>query len=187
MANRTKATDRAREQFLAVLRTTCNVSEACRACGFSRSCAYENRNADPEFSRAWDEAEQEAADRLEREAWRRAVEGVDKPITYQGEVVGYTKEYSDRMLELLLKAHRPEKFREGQSATNVLIDNRRDDLWRLSPVEREQRLLAIQQQLRLSPESQAILEETVAGLRVPEQTAAEPPPRLGQQLGRSNR
>jgi hypothetical protein len=111
MANRTKATDRAREQFLAVLRTTCNVSEACRACGFSRSCAYEHRNADPEFARAWDEAEQEAADRLEREAWRRAVEGVDKPITYQGEVVGYTKEYSDRMLELLLKAHRPEKFR----------------------------------------------------------------------------
>jgi hypothetical protein len=43
-------------------------------------------------------------DALEREAWRRAVEGFDEPVHYQGEVVGYVKKYSDRMLELLLKA-----------------------------------------------------------------------------------
>jgi len=115
VANRTKLTDRAREKFIEVLRHTCNVSEAARAVGISRTTAYEHR-ADAQFALAWDEAEQEAADRLEREAWRRAVDGVDKPVTHQGKITATYKEYSDRMLEMLLKAHRPEKYRERVSA-----------------------------------------------------------------------
>lgn len=114
MANRTKLTDRTREKFLEVLRATCNVSEAARAVGISRTAAYERR-ADAQFALAWDEAEQEAADRLEREAWRRAAEGTKKPIVYKGKITGHYVEYSDRMLELLLKAHRPDKFRERVS------------------------------------------------------------------------
>jgi hypothetical protein len=112
MANRIKFTDRAREKFLEVLRATCNVSEAARACGISRRTAYDHRDADPDFASAWDDAEQEAADALEREAWRRGVEGVDRPIMYQGQVVARSREYSDRLLELLLKAHRPAKYKE---------------------------------------------------------------------------
>jgi hypothetical protein len=73
---------------------------------------YDRRDADPDFATAWDDAEQEAADALEREAWRRGVEGVDRPIMYQGQVVASSKEYSDRMLELLLKAHRPSKYKD---------------------------------------------------------------------------
>lgn len=110
--NRTKFTDRARENFLAVLRETCNVTRAAAACGISRRTAYDHRKADETFAELWDDAEQEAVDRLEREAWRRGVEGVDKPITYQGEITATYKDYSDRMLELLLKAHRPAKYRE---------------------------------------------------------------------------
>ena len=109
---RSGRTDSARETFLATLRESCNVSEAARQAGIARSGAYEWRDADPEFAAAWAEAEQEAADKLEREAWRRGVEGVDKPVTFQGAITATYKEYSDRMLELLLKAHRPEKFKE---------------------------------------------------------------------------
>lgn len=109
---RSGRTDRAREKFLTVLRETCNVSEAARATGVSRRSAYDWRAADPSLALAWDEAEQEAADKLEREAWRRGVEGTDKPVTFQGVITATYKEYSDRMLELLLKAHRPEKFKE---------------------------------------------------------------------------
>ena len=112
MANRTKLTDRVKAKFLTVLREHCNVSEAARACGIARQYAYEVRGRDEAFAKLWIEAEQEAADKLEREAWRRGVEGTDKPIVYQGEVTGTYKEYSDRMLELLLKAHRGEKFKE---------------------------------------------------------------------------
>ena len=88
-------TDRAREVFLATLSDTCNVSESARKAGFSRRAAYDWREADTAFAEAWDEAEQEAADKLEKVAWERATTG-----------------QSDRMLEILLKAHRPEKYKE---------------------------------------------------------------------------
>lgn len=109
---RAARTDRARDTFLAMLAETCNVSEAARAAGIGRQTAYDWRDDDQTFAAAWANAEQEAADKLEREAWRRAVEGTDKPVTYQGEITATFKEYSDRMLEILLKAHRPDKFVE---------------------------------------------------------------------------
>lgn len=112
---RTVRTDRAREKFLAVLAETCNVSEAARSAGMSRRSAYDWRDADADFASAWDDAEQEAADKLEREAWRRAVEGTEKPVTFQGVITATYKEYSDKMLELLLKAHRGDKFRDKAS------------------------------------------------------------------------
>ena len=112
MANRSKRTDTRENTFLDVLRRTCNVTEAARAAGVGRRTAYEWREADSAFASAWHDAEQEAADALEREAWRRAVEGTDKPVTFQGKITDTHKEYSDRMLELLLKAHRPEKFKD---------------------------------------------------------------------------
>lgn len=107
---RTSRTDRAREKFIAVLAEQCNVSEAARAAGIGRTTAYEWRESDPTFAALWDEAEQVAADKLEREAWRRAHDGFEEPVYYQGDVVGTITKYSDRMLEILLKGHRPEKF-----------------------------------------------------------------------------
>lgn len=109
---RSARTDRARDKFLEKLSETCNVSEACRAAAIGRTTAYEWRDGEPEFAAAWNDAEQEAVDKLEREAWRRAVDGTDKPVTFQGEITATYKEYSDRMLELLLKAHRPDRYVE---------------------------------------------------------------------------
>lgn len=94
-------TDHVRE-FLEVLRPTRNVTAAARSVGIARHTAYVHR-ADSVFSMAWDETEQEAQDGLESEAWRRGVEGVDKPVTHQGKITATYKEYSDRMLELLLR------------------------------------------------------------------------------------
>lgn len=114
MANKLRANrpDRARAMFLETLAQTCNVSEACRAARVGRTTVYEWKAAEPEFAAAWKIAEEEAADKLEREAWRRAVEGVDKPVTFQGAITATYKEYSDRMLEILLKGHKPEKYVE---------------------------------------------------------------------------
>lgn len=91
---RTVRTDRAREAFISTLRETCNVSESCRAANIGRRTAYDWRNDDETFRAAWEDAEEEAADKLEQVARQRAIDG------------------SDRMLEILLKAHRPEKFVE---------------------------------------------------------------------------
>jgi hypothetical protein len=109
---RTKRTDPVKAVFIKTLRETCNIAESARAAGIGRRTAYEWKEKDEEFRVQWDEAEQEAVDSLEREAWRRGVEGYDKPVVFQGIITNTYKEYSDRMLELLLKAHRPEKFKD---------------------------------------------------------------------------
>jgi hypothetical protein len=44
------------------------------------------------------------------------VAGVERPVTVAGERE-VIREYSDRMLEMLLKAHRPEKYRERYDVT----------------------------------------------------------------------
>ena len=62
--------------FLVSLRQTGNVSAAARAAGTCRSRCYEARQRDRGFAAAWADALEEAADRLEMEAFRRAVEGL---------------------------------------------------------------------------------------------------------------
>lgn len=111
MANRTKFTHRVRGTFLETLSQTANVREAAEAAGLSRRTAYDHWEADPAFAAARDEVIGDAVDRLEREAFRRAVEGWDEPVYYQGQQVGSVRKYSDRMLELLLKANR-DKYKD---------------------------------------------------------------------------
>ena len=85
------------------------------------------RRRSEDFAAQWDEALEEGSDLLEAEARRRAVTGVDKPVYYKGEVVGSITQYSDRLLMFLLRAHRPQKFRDGgkvkqTGATDVGVD-----------------------------------------------------------------
>ena len=98
--------------FLQALALGGNVTLAAQQAGIDRATAYKNRARSREFTVAWEEALAEAVDRLEIEARRRAVTGVEEPVYYKGVVVGTVTKYSDAMLTLLLKAHRPEKFRE---------------------------------------------------------------------------
>jgi len=111
-ATSTAVRARAREKFIATLRATCNVSEAARTAGIDRATAYRWRDANKEFLGLWLDAEKEAADALEGEAWRRGVEGVEEPVFHQGKVCGHIRKYSDRMLEILLKGHKPKRFVE---------------------------------------------------------------------------
>jgi len=96
--------------FLECLRATGNVSEAARAAQIRRSRVYECRSRDQAFAAAWADALEEAADRLEMEAFRRAVEGIGEDRFFRGDVVGRVTRYSDRLLMFLLKARRPERF-----------------------------------------------------------------------------
>lgn len=114
-----RITARRRQRFLEALAETGNVTLAARAAAVSRTSIYAHRNADDDFQRAWLEAEQVAADRLEAEAWRRGVDGVAEPVVSAGRLVTdaagnpmLTHRYSDQLLMALLRAHRPEKYRE---------------------------------------------------------------------------
>jgi hypothetical protein len=46
------------------------------------------------------------------EVYRRAYEGVEKPVSYQSVQCGSIKEYSDAMAMFILRAVCPEKYRE---------------------------------------------------------------------------
>lgn len=109
-------------KFLNALRERGIVKDACSAAGVNRATAYRNRDADAEFAQEWQDALDEAADELEREAWRRAVDGTDKPITFQGEVTGSYKEYSDMLLALLLRAKRSREYAERTRSEVVNLD-----------------------------------------------------------------
>jgi hypothetical protein len=126
MANRTTRTPKKEAAFLDALRDGQSVTAACIDAGFGRRTAYEWREADEDFRKAWDEAVDEGTDRMEDEAYRRAVQGTSKPV-YQGkELVGHVQEYSDTLMIFMLKARRPEKFKERvsneHSAEGSLLD-----------------------------------------------------------------
>lgn len=108
-----------RPKFLDELRRTGNVSAAAEVAGIDRSTAYRSRENSQRFTADWEEALEEACDALELEARRRAVDGVDHPVIYEGEITDTYKRYSDTLLIFLLKAHRPEKFRERMDITTM--------------------------------------------------------------------
>jgi hypothetical protein len=90
------------------------VTQACETAKIERTTAYKARETDTTFAAAWDEAVEVAADALEAEAWRRAVDGVEKPVGfYQGAAGEYVQEYSDTLLIFLLKGVRPAKYRDN--------------------------------------------------------------------------
>jgi hypothetical protein len=115
------------EVFLAQLRETGNVSAAARAAGTCRSRCYEWRRRDQAFAADWADALEEAADRLEMEAFRRAVKGVDEDRFFQGSVVGEVTRYSDSLLMFLLRARRPERFGPRQMPENADTGVENDD------------------------------------------------------------
>jgi hypothetical protein len=84
---RLRLTGKRSKHFLEVLAETGNVTLAARAVGFSRGGVYAHRQIDEAFAKAWEEAEEIAADRLEAEAWRRGVEGVAEPLVSAGKLV----------------------------------------------------------------------------------------------------
>lgn len=114
--------------FIASLRDSANVRLACDKAGITRTTAYTHRHNDNEFAVLWDEAMDDAADVLEQEARRRAHEGLKRykflrdgtPIMHPVTGEPYVEhEYSDRLLEFLLKGARPEKYRD---APKVSVD-----------------------------------------------------------------
>jgi hypothetical protein len=109
-----KLTRARQERFLKALSDTGSVTTAAAVAGTSRTRVYELRKADLAFASAWQEAEEIAADRLEDEARRRALEGVPEPLVSAGKLVRNddgqpiaVRRYSDNLLLALLKAHRP--------------------------------------------------------------------------------
>jgi len=101
-----------RQAFLAALRDSANVSASAHATGVERWKWYRLRRADSGFAAEWLDALETGIDALEDEAMRRALEGGEEPVFYQGKIVGSVRKYSDTLLMFMLKARRPERCRD---------------------------------------------------------------------------
>ena len=110
--------------FLTAYAETGKKGLAAELAGIDRSAIYQpGWRDDPVFQEALARAEEMAADILEDEAFRRAVEGVEKPTGwYRGKPGGYVREYSDVLLIFQLKALRPEKYRERVEFKGLLAN-----------------------------------------------------------------
>ncbi len=121
MIGRTIRTARKRKRFLESLESTGHVLRSAAAAGASIRAFYNWREDDWAFAADWEAALERAIDRLEDEAFRRALEGVEVPVYYQGKPVGALSKYSDRLLIFLLTRLRARKFQEPP--VTVVHDN----------------------------------------------------------------
>lgn len=117
---KTKRSERRDDIFFEMKAQTDNIGLSAKAAGYSRRVVYEYRDEDDEFSKRWQEAEEEHIERLEMAADQRAVEGVTEPVFYQGQQCGTVKKYSDTLLMFRLKAKAPEKYRDRQEIKSEL-------------------------------------------------------------------
>jgi hypothetical protein len=99
------------------------VSDAAHAVGYSDTGVLRKyRKEDEEFAEAWDQAMEAAGDAVEAEAYRRAMDGTMEPVFYQGEIVGYKPTFSDTLLAMLLKKHRPDDYRDSRHGGGTSIN-----------------------------------------------------------------
>jgi hypothetical protein len=100
-------------RFLTALRDNGGcVWQAVSTSGLAYRTASRWRAEDSQFDKDWEEAKAIGMLRVEEEAIRRAYAGTGKKVYYKGEVVGEVTEYSDRLIEFILKGHFPEKYKE---------------------------------------------------------------------------
>ena len=92
----TQKTDKKRQVFLRCLENGDSVQNAANVAGVARGTVYRWKQESKDFASAWDEALDSGVDRLEDEAYRRAMDG------------------SDTLLIFLLKSKRPKVYSEKQ-------------------------------------------------------------------------
>ncbi len=99
-------------KFLQCLAETGVINFACVKTGVNRSTVRAWQEDDPLFGAAFNEALAISTEVMEAEAIRRATKGWTRPAIQSGRLVGYVREYSDILLIFMLKARRPEVYRD---------------------------------------------------------------------------
>jgi hypothetical protein len=113
--------------FLEALAESGDVAVAAAAAGTTSEGAEELRTIDTDFAAGWSKALSAVADKLERVARARALDGILEPVVSDGKVVRDDKgqplvvrRYADDILLAMLKAHRPEKFNDWKLMSQTI-------------------------------------------------------------------
>lgn len=108
-------TPEAWDLFLEELSESGNISQSAKAARISRPTVYERRANDAAFKKQMDKAEELGLDALEDEMIRRGFKGSMRPVYQGGKKVGSIKEFDTVAAIFMLKAKRPEKFKDRVS------------------------------------------------------------------------
>ncbi|MCF8534386.1 MAG: hypothetical protein K9G48_15370 [Reyranella sp.] len=98
------------KNFLRFLGLSGSVTFAASKAGIERRTLYRRKAADEAFAAEWDEALQLGIDRLQDSAMQRALHGTERQLYRNGRQVGSTQQYDNKLLQFLLRAHRPEVY-----------------------------------------------------------------------------
>jgi hypothetical protein len=102
--------------FLHHLGRSGSVTFAAEQTGLERRTLYRRRNNDEAFAAQWDEALNLGIDRLQDDAMRRALDGTERPVWRNGKQVGSVQLYDNKLLQFLLRAHRPEVYADKKQS-----------------------------------------------------------------------
>lgn len=118
---------RSKRRFLEAYRQTGRIVEAARIAQIQRMEHYRWLDNDADYARDFEEAYRQSGDILESEAIRRGVEGVREVVLHNGRPVRdpdnpgewlYRHKYSDQCLLAVLKAKKPEQYRDNFAPTD---------------------------------------------------------------------
>ncbi len=112
------------EAFLAEYRQCATVTHSAKLALISRQRHYKWLEKDSAYAEAFEEAKTAATDALVKEARRRAIQGIEEPVIYQGKLSTSSdgkplviRKYSDTLLIFLMKGAMPETYRERHEVT----------------------------------------------------------------------
>ena len=132
--------------FLAAYRQSGSVTTAAKLAGVDRTQHYDWLKSE-DYAQQFSDAQTEVAQALEDEVIRRAYQGIQEPVIYQGELCYQTTynprtketrrsngpltitKYSDSLLQFALKAFNPAKYRDQ---TKVEVSGSLDLIERLN-------------------------------------------------------
>ncbi len=173
--SKTEKNKKARQDaFLKEYKQCATITHAAEIALISRRTHYLWIEKDSAYVKAFEEAKIAATDSLVAEARRRATQGVEESVYYQGEVVGTIRKYSDTLLIFLLKGALPEVYREryeisgGDKPLRVKSDPGREAL----TDETLRKLIALGEEFRRAKENRGGEEPQQEGSLLPDRRPA---------------
>lgn len=141
-----KWTAAARRACLKVMAETGNKFLACQGAGISRRQLNFYIEKDEQFAAEFEEAKDAFIAKLEDHALKRGTEGWTEPRMGPGGIMYDVRKFDSGLLQMLLKANWPEKYREH---TKIDLNSNPEDIRfdKFSPENREKLRLIIESEL----------------------------------------
>lgn len=104
------------KSFLHFLSRSGSVTFAALQARLDRRTVYRLKANDEQFAAQWNEALNLGIDRLQDDAMQRALNGSERHLWRNGKQVGSVLQYDNKLLQFLLRAHRPEIYSEKRQS-----------------------------------------------------------------------